>query len=335
MKAIQVRAPGGLDKLEVVDLPDPGPPGPGEIRVALHACSLNFHDYAVARGFIPSADRRIPMADGAGVVDAVGEGVTDLKPGDNVVSLFSPDWQAGMPPSVNFGRVPGDGIDGYARETVVVPATWFTPIPKGWSHAEAAIIPTAGVTAWRALVTEGKIKAGDVVLALGTGGVSIIGIQLAKAMGCIVVATTSSDAKIDRLRALGADHVINYKTVPDWGKKVVELTGGHGADHVLEAGGAGTLSQSIAALAMGGQIGLFGVLTGIEAPVNLHALMFRKGAIRGITVGSRADQLDMVRGLDGMGFKPVIDRSFPLEGIADAFAFEESGAHFGKIVLEW
>jgi len=335
MKAIQIKAKGGLEHLQLVDVPDPGQPGPGAIRVALHAASLNFHDYGVAMGMMGGGPDRIPMADGAGVVEAVGHGVTQFRPGDHVVSVFSPDWLAGMPESTNFGRVPGDGVDGYAREAVVVPEAFFTRAPAGWSHAEASCIPTAGLTAWRSLVTDGQMKSGDVALVLGTGGVSVWGIQLAKAAGCTVVATSSSDAKLERARALGADHVINYKAEPEWGRKVVELTGGHGADHVVESAGTGTLTQSIAALAMGGRIGLIGVLSGIEAPVNMHPLMFRKGVIRGVTVGSRADQIAMVRAMDATDIRPVIDRSFPLEGLADAFRYEASREHFGKIVVEW
>jgi NADPH:quinone reductase-like Zn-dependent oxidoreductase len=200
MKAIVLHAPGGLERLELVDIPDPGVPGPGEIRVRLHASSLNYHDYGVVSGRMPTEERRIPMSDGAGVVEAVGEGVTEFKAGDPVVSCFFPGWLEGPPPIGNFSTVPGDGVDGYAREAVVRPATWFTRAPEGFSHAEAATLTTAGLTAWRALVVNGGLKAGDVVLVLGTGGVSIFALQLAKAMGATIIATSSSDEKLERVR---------------------------------------------------------------------------------------------------------------------------------------
>jgi len=336
MKAIQVRAPGGYDHIETIEMADPGAPGAGEIRVRLHASSLNFHDYSVvALGRLGSAPARIPMADGAGVVEAIGAGVSEFAVGDHVVSTFYPDWLAGAPNVVGFGRVPGDGLDGYAREAVVTPATWFTRAPQGWSHAEAATITTAGVTAWRALVVDGWIKAGDVVLVMGTGGVSICALQMAKAMGATVVATSSSDEKLERVRALGADHLINYRSEPEWGAKVMALTGGRGADIVVEVGGAGTLAQSIGAVAMGGHIAMIGVLTGPVGQVPTAMLMGKQATVKGIIVGSRTHQQDMVRGMEATGIRPVIDKSFPLERIGDAFCHEESGAHLGKIVLEW
>src|SRR5581483_7213044 len=215
MKAVTVTAPGGLDRLKVVTLPEPKAPGVGEIRVRLHASSLNFHDYAVAQGFLPSADGRILMADGAGVVEAVGAEVTEFAVGDHVVSCFFPTWLDGAPPVADFSRTPGDGLDGYAREAVVTPATWFTRAPKGFTHAEAATLTTAGLTAWRALVVEGGLKAGDTVLVLGTGGVSIFALQIAKLMGATVIATSSSDRKLERVKALGADYTINYKSEPE------------------------------------------------------------------------------------------------------------------------
>lgn len=335
MKAINIQAPGGLDKLALVDVAEPGAPGAGEIKVRLHAASLNYHDYAVCMGWMGGGPDRIPMADGAGVVEAVGEGVAEFKAGDNVVSVFTPDWLSGLPETVNFGRVPGDGVDGYAREAVIVPQHFFTRAPAGWSHAEAATIPTAAVTAWRALAVDGSLKAGDTVLTLGTGGVAIYALQLARAMGARVISTSSSDEKLAKLRELGASDTINYKSEPEWGKKVMELTGGRGADHVIETGGGGTLAQSVAAVAMGGQVSMIGVLTGGEGTVPVGALMFKKASIKGITVGSRADQLSFVRAMETSGIRPVIDRSFPLEQIADAFAYEGAGKHFGKIVLEW
>ena len=281
MKAAKVRKPGGLDRLDVVDMQDPGDPGPGEIRVRIHASSLNFHDYGIVSGRMPSEDGRIPMADGAGTVEAVGEGVGDLKAGDAVVSLFFPDWQDGPPPFADFTRTPGDGLDGYAREAVVCPASWFTRAPEGYSHAEAATLTTAGLTAWRALVVDGGLKAGDTVLTLGTGGVSIFAVQLAKAMGARVIATSSSDEKLERLQEMGAGHTINYKKDEAWGETVLKLTGGRGVDHVVEVGGPGTLAQSIAACRIGGHLALIGVLTGRAGEIPTAKLMAQAPAAAG------------------------------------------------------
>ena len=335
MKAIQLAAPGGLDRLRLVELPDPGTPQAGEIRVRLYASSLNFHDYGVVSGRVRAADGRIPMSDGAGVIEAVGDGVTEFAVGDPVVSGFFPTWIDGDPTLTDFSLTPGDGIDGYAREVVVCPATWFTRSPAGYSHAEAATLTTAGLTAWRALVVNGGLKAGDTVLVLGTGGVSIFALQLAKAMGASVIVTSSSDEKLERARSLGADHLINYRTHPDWGALVRNWTGGRGVDHIIEVGGPATLPQSITAVRVGGHISLIGVLTGIGGEVPTAFLMARQARLHGLIVGSRQHQLDFVRGLEATGLHPVIDRSFPLDAIAGAFRYEESGAHFGKICLEW
>jgi NADPH:quinone reductase-like Zn-dependent oxidoreductase len=335
MKQIVLKRPGGLEQLALVDAADPGAPGPGEIRVRLHANSLNFHDYAVVAGFIPTAEGRIPMADGAGTVEAVGAGVEEFRVGDAVVSTFFPQWLDGPARIDNFSTTPGDGIDGYAREAVVRPATWFTHAPRGWSHAEAATLTTAAVTAWRALVVEGGLKAGDTVLTLGTGGVSIFALQFARLMGARVIATSSSDAKLERLTALGAEHVINYKQEPAWGQRVRELTGGRGVDHVIEVGGPGTLPQSIEAVRIGGHISLIGVLTGRGGEIPTAALMARQARLQGIIVGSRTHQQEMIAAIDAGGLRPVIDSRFALADIADAFRHESSGQHFGKIVLEF
>ena len=264
MKQVTIKAPGGLDNLVTADVADAAAPGAGEITVRLHASSLNYHDYRVCavEGALP--DGRIPMADGAGVIEAVGDGVEGFAVGDNVVSCFFPEWQTGDDKPSNFATTPGDGRDGYARERVTLPASWFTLSPDGWSHDEAATITTAGLTAWRALVVDGGLKAGDTVAVLGTGGVSIYALQLAKAMGATVIATSSSDDKLERLRELGADHVINYRTTPEWGEEMQRLTGGRGVDIVVEVGGPATLSQSIVAGRPGAHLALIGVLTGFS-----------------------------------------------------------------------
>lgn len=334
MRAVQLRAPASLDNLTSVDLPDPGAPGPGEIRVALAASSLNFHDYAVVAGMIPAADGRIPMSDGAGTVEAVGEGVTQFKPGDTVVSIFFPDWNDGAPPTTAFKRVPGDGIDGYAREAVVTPQHWFTHVPKGYSAAEGATLTCAGLTAWRALFVDGQVQPGSTVLVQGTGGVSIFALQFAKAAGARVIATSSSDAKLARLKELGADDLINYKEVAAWGAKALELTAGRGVDTVVEIGGAGTLDQSMVATRVGGHVALIGVLAGFAGPVQTALLMSKSLRVQGLTVGSRQQQLDMIAGIEANGIRPVISDHFPLANLADAFRHQIANAHFGKIVVD-
>jgi NADPH:quinone reductase-like Zn-dependent oxidoreductase len=335
VKGIRLGTQGGLDRAVVGDMPDPGAPAAGEIRVRLHATSLNYHDYSVVKHDRPASVGRVPMADGAGIVEATGEGVTEFAAGDAVVSTFFPLWLDGPPVHGDFSTVPGDGVDGYARELVVRPATWFTRAPGGWSHAEAATLTTAGVTAWRALVSDGGLKAGDTLLVLGTGGVSIFGLQIGKAMGARVIVTSSSDAKLERARALGADETVNYQTTPEWGEAVRALTGGLGADHVLEMGGPGTIGQSIAATRVGGHISLIGTITGFAGAVPTAAMMIRQIRLQGLIVGHRRHQIDMVRGMEATGIRPVIDRTFPLSALADAFRHEESRTHVGKICVEY
>ena len=334
MKTISLKSPGGLDQLKLQEIEPPGEPGPGEIKVRVRASSLNFHDYAVVAGLIPTEDGRIPMSDGAGTVEAVGEGVTEFAPGDSVVSTFFPHWLTGPANIGNFVTTPGDGIDGYAREQVIRPSHYFTRAPSGYSHAEAATLTTAGLTAWRMLVVDGGVKAGDWVLTLGTGGVSIFALQFARMMGARVIATSSSDAKLKRLRELGATHTINYKAEPDWGKKVKTLTDGRGVDHVIEVGGPGTLPQSIEAVKLGGHIALVGVLTGRSGEIPTAKLMAKQARLQGIIVGSREHQLDMIRAIEANNMHPVIDRHFALNELSEAFRHQEAGRHFGKICLD-
>jgi len=334
MKAMRLKKPGGLDNLFVAECDAPAP-GPGEIGVRLHATSLNFHDYLVVRGMIPAEEGRIPMSDGAGVVTAVGAGVVGRAVGDKVVSTFFPDWLGGEAAPEWLRAVPGDRVNGYACEAVTTSANAFTRQPQGYTHAESATLTCAGLTAWRALVVNGDIKSGDVVLTQGTGGVSIFALQFAKAAGATVIATSSSAAKLQRLKALGADHVINYKDDASWGDTAKKLTGGRGVDHVVEIGGAGTMAQSIRASRLGGHISLIGVLAGFQGEINTATLMGMQIRLIGLTVGSRQHQQDMIRAIDANGIKPVLDKGFPMEGLADAFRHQESGAHFGKIVCEW
>jgi NADPH:quinone reductase-like Zn-dependent oxidoreductase len=335
VRAIKLIKPGGLENLQLVDI-EPTEPQCGEIRVRNQASSLNFHDYVVAVGLLPVDDGRIPMSDGAGIVEAVGAGVTEFKVGDKVMSCFFPNWADGRADNMaKLGGVPGDNVDGFAAETVTMSASAFTLIPNTYSFEQAATLPCAAATAWRALMVEAKVKPGDTVLIQGSGGVSVFALQFAKAAGCHVIATSSSDEKLERLSALGADQLINYRTTEAWGDKVQEITGGRGVDVVVEVGGAGTLPQSIRAVGFGGHISMIGVLTGFQGEVPTVELFQKNAVMSGITVGSRAHQVDMVKAINANGIEPVIDRSFGLEELAEAFRLQESQRHFGKICLSF
>ncbi|OBQ70988.1 zinc-dependent alcohol dehydrogenase family protein [Mesorhizobium erdmanii] len=333
MKLIRLRAPGGLERLELVE-EDPPRPGRGDVLVRIRACSLNMRDDFAVQGKTPLADGRVPLSDGAGEVVAVGDDVDAFKPGDSVVSTFYPFWLEGdMTPSTRRD-VPGESFDGLASEYVRMPAQAFTRAPRGYTHMEAATLTCTGVTAWRGLVVRGKVKPGDTVLVLGTGSVSLFALQFAKAAGARVIATSSGEEKLERLTRLGADATINYKAVPEWGRKARDLTDGRGVDHVIEVGGPATLSQSIAACRTGGHIALIGVLTGFAAEVSIPALFSNQIRVSGISIGSRADQQDMIRAIEVNSLKPVIDRRFPLRDIAAAFTHYGAQKHFGKVCLE-
>lgn len=332
-KAVRLHQPGGLEHL-YYDSEPRRRPLPGEVSVRVWASSLNYHDFGVVTGAIATDEGRIPLSDGAGEVMEVGEGVTELGPGDHVVGTFYPDWHDGRAEPSKTYAIPGDRIDGFAREYVTAAAIAFTKAPRGYTHAEAATLPCAALTSWRALMVDGQLKAGEIVLVQGSGGVSVFALQFAKAAGATVIATSSSDEKLERLRALGADHLINYRSNPDWGEIARALTDGRGVDHVVEVGGPETLSQSMVACAMGGHIALLGVLTGREGALSTGRLLSNHIRLQGLTVGSRSQQLDMIRAIEATRIRPVIDRHFPLEALADAFRFQESNRHFGKIAID-
>jgi NADPH:quinone reductase-like Zn-dependent oxidoreductase len=332
MKAMNLAKPGGLENLSLAETASRDP-GPGEIQVAVKANSLNFHDYAVVAGMIPVEAGRIPMSDGAGIVTAVGSGVAEFAVGDSVLGCFFPNWQDGDAAQQKLLGVPGDHVNGFATQQVTMPASAFTGMPEGYSHEQAATLPCAALTAWRGLMVEAQIKPGDVVLTQGTGGVSIFALQFAKAAGCRVIATSSSDEKLEQLKALGADELINYKSTPDWAAEALKHTGNRGVDVVVEIGGAGTLPQSISAVRVGGHISLIGVLAGFEGNVPTAALFSKNAELKGITVGSRQQQRDMIAAIEANGIEPVIDSTYPLAELADAFRHQESQKHFGKICI--
>jgi NADPH:quinone reductase-like Zn-dependent oxidoreductase len=333
VSTMRLRKPGGIERLYQTNEAQRKPRA-GEVLVRIRASSLNYHDYGIVTGNIPTEDGRIPLSDGAGDVMEVGEGVNDLAPGDHVIGTFFPEWLDGRTRPRNTHAIPGDRIDGFAREFVTMPATAFTRAPRGYSHVEAATLPCAALTAWRALMVDGPLQPGEVVLVQGTGGVSIFALQFAKAAGATVIATSSSDEKLARLRALGADHLINYRTNEKWGDAVRVMTDGRGADHVVEVGGPDTLAQSMTACAMGGHIALLGVLTGREGKLSTGQLLSNQIRLQGLTVGSRSQQMDMIRAIEAIDIRPVIDCRFALRDLAEAFRFQETGRHFGKIGID-
>ena len=322
-----------LDGLQLRDAPDPAP-APGEVLVRVRACSINYRDQAIPLGLYmggPVASDTVPLSDGAGEIVALGEGVSGFAIGDRVAGLFFQNWIDG-PPSPGVGPALGAaGAPGMLQDLVALPAHGVVRIADSLSFEQAACLPCAGVTAWNALMAGPRpLQAGESVLVLGTGGVSLLALQIAKAAGAVVVATSSSDAKLERVRALGADHVINYRATPDWGAQASQLTGG--IDHVVEVGGAGTLAQSIAAVGFAGEIALIGVLTR-EGNTNPHGLMFKGASIRGIFVGSKAMAQRLNAHVDAHAIKPVIDRRFAIEQAHAAWAYQSSPDLFGKVVI--
>ena len=332
-KAIILQPGGGYQNV-TVDSREAAAPKAGEITVRLHANSLNYHDFAVVSGMWGPTEPRIPMADGAGEVIAVGAGVTEFKVGDAVVSTFFPTWQAGKPMVEGFATVPGDGIDGYARELVTATVESFTLAPIGWGHLASSTLTTAALTAWRALMSDDHLKPGDTVLVQGTGGVSIFALQFAKLAGATVIATSSSEAKLEKLKALGADHLINYKTTPQWGTLARDMSGGQGVDHVVEVGGPATLEQSMLAARVGGHVSVIGILTGLAGDFPLVTALIKQLRLQGVLVGNRAQQQAMVKAIDANGMQPVVDKVFALEEIVQAFQYQETNQHFGKICLQ-
>ncbi|HZZ87331.1 MAG TPA: NAD(P)-dependent alcohol dehydrogenase [Caulobacteraceae bacterium] len=331
MRAMVLEGGAGLDHLKPAEREWPKA-GPGEVVVRLAAASINYRDLATVTMMAPPRPL-IPLSDGAGLVEAVGEGVTRVKEGDLVMPGFFPHWVAGRPTPQRLAAL-GGALDGVACEAIALTAEGVTKAPAGWDAAEAATLPCAAVTAWRGLMVEGKLTAGETVLVQGTGGVSIFALQFAKLAGARVIVTSSSDEKLERARAMGADETINYRETPEWAKAARELTGGRGVDHVVEVGGAGTFQQSIAACALGGSIAVIGILSGFVKDLNVAAMFGGNLHINGITVGSRENVEQMIAAIEVAKLKPVIDRRFQLEQLPEALALMQAGGHFGKVVVE-
>jgi NADPH:quinone reductase-like Zn-dependent oxidoreductase len=324
----------GLDALQFTDGPAPQL-RPGYVLVQVKAVSLNYRDLMVVLGkYNPRMHLpRIPCSDGAGIVTAVGEGVTRVKPGDRVCGIFMQNWIGGPPSPEKVKGALGGDIDGMLAENVLLHEQGVIPFPDHLSFEEAATLPCAGLTAWNALVNAGHVKAGDTVLIQGTGGVSVFALQFAAAMGARVLGTSSSGEKLDRARTLGLETGVNYRETPEWSKWVLEQTDGLGADIVIEVGGAGTFGQSLAAVRMGGTIAQIGVLSQSDQPVNIPAILHKQVHVVGIYVGSREHFAEMNRALCTTGIKPVVDKGFDFDDAKSAFERMRSGSHFGKIVI--
>ena len=329
-----IRGGDGIDGLVVRDMAR-RPLGEHDVRVRIRAVALNYRDLMVARGTAGTPGRTlVPASDGAGEVIEVGAAVTGLQVGDRVISTFFPDWLAGPANGDVAARALGGSMDGVLAEEVVLPATAWVPMPVHLDFAEAATLTCAGVTAWHGLFGLDPIPPGGTVALLGTGGVSIWALQLAKAAGLRAIVTSSDDTKLERARALGAEETVNYRTTPDWGAAILELTGGRGVDRVLDIGGPDTIGQSITALRVGGTIAIIGRLTG-TAPARFDPAALFGGAKRlaGLMVGSRAMTHDLARFVEQTRLKPVIDRTFRFEQVVEGYRYLERAAHFGKVVV--
>jgi len=335
LKCYELQGPSGIDGLALVDKPVPTP-GDGQVLVRLRAATLNYRDLITVRGGYGSRQKfpLVPVSDGAGVIERVGPGVREFAAGDRVIGSFFEGWIGGEPSEAKMRSALGGAVDGVLAEYRVFPKHALVRTPEHLSDIEAAALPCAGLTAWSAIVKLGGVKPGQTVLTQGTGGVSLFAVQFAKMCGARVIATSSSDAKIERLKQLGADYTLNYKTTPDWGKKAREWSG-HGVDLVVEVGGVGTLNESIRATRIGGTIAFIGVLAGPPpSDLRLPLMVMQQQRLQGVTVGSVEDLQAMVDAIAVNGMKPVIDRTFGFDQVRDAFAHMESGAHFGKVAIE-
>ncbi len=333
MKVWQIVGEGGIDALELADRPSPEP-GPGQVRVRVRANSINYRDLSTVRapaqrGF---AFPRVPNSDGAGEVTAVGPGVSGIAEGDRVAGCFFQGWAAGGISATAMASALGGALDGMLAEEAVLNAHGVVPVPRHLDDAEAATLPCAALTAWNALVVQGGLKAGDTVLLLGTGGVSVFGLQICVLAGARAIVTSKSGDKLDRARAMGAWRTINYVDTPGWAAAAREMTGGAGVDHVVEVGGGGTLAQSIDAVRLGGHVAMIGVLT--RGAVDPTPILRKSIRLNGIYVGSRAMFLDMNAAIEAGGLKPVIDRRFAFADAREAYRCMEAAGHFGKIVIE-
>lgn len=334
MRAWEIISGDGIDALNLAERPTPTP-GPGEVRLKISANSINYRDLSTIEDPITRKlpFPTVPNSDGAGMVTAVGP-VVSLKEGDRVTSCFFEDWTAGEISAAAMASALGGARQGVLAEEVILPERGVIPTPAHLTDAEAATLPCAALTAWHALTQPRPVLAGETVLLLGTGGVSVFAQQFCAMMGARTIVTSSSDEKLARMKALGADETINYRSTPDWDAAVLELTGGTGVDRVVEVGGPGTFDRSVNAVRVGGIIGLIGILTGAAGQASPTAIMRKSVTIRGIYVGPRSMFADMNRAITRHGLKPVIDRTFGFEDARAAYHTMRAASHFGKLVIE-
>ncbi|HEX6771825.1 MAG TPA: NAD(P)-dependent alcohol dehydrogenase [Acidobacteriaceae bacterium] len=333
MKAWRIPA-FGIDKLSLDEVPA-AQPGPGQVVLDVHAVSLNFRDLMTVKGaYNPKLQpHRIPCSDGAGIISAIGKGVTEVAVGDRVCGTFFQQWIEGDPAPEKFKGALGGDIDGTLAQQIVLDQHGVVKIPDQLSFEEAATLPCAGVTAWNAVVTAANTKSGDTVLLQGTGGVSCFALQFAVGLGARVIGTSSSAEKLRRAAALGLSAGHNYRDDPEWARWAVSQTAGRGVDLTVEVGGAGTFQQSMAATRTGGVVAQIGVLSGREQPLTITPILHKMLHIRGIYVGSRQHFLEMNRAIEQIRLRPVIDRIFSFGEAREAFTTMENASHFGKIVI--
>jgi NADPH:quinone reductase-like Zn-dependent oxidoreductase len=334
MRAWEIHSDGGVDELALVERPAPEP-GPGQVLVKVHASSINYRDLStiedpLSRNLSLPA---IPNSDAAGEIVAAGSGVDELKTGERVIGCFFQDWEAGTITAEAMRSALGGSRPGVLAEFAALSAQGVVPLPAHLSWSEASTLPCAALTAWHALTRPRQVRPGETVLLLGTGGVSVFAQQFCSIMGARTIVTSSSDQKLDRMRALGAADTINYSDTPDWDLRAIELTGGEGVDRVIEVGGPGTLEKSVGACRVGGTIALIGILTGVEGAVNPTAVMRKSITLKGLYVGSRQMFLEMNKALALHGIKPVIDRVFEFNDAQNAYRRMRSASHFGKLVI--
>ena len=334
MRVWQIAREWSIEGMELVERPDPEP-GPGQVTVRMRAASLNYRDLLTVQGKggaykLPL----IPFSDGAGEIVAVGEGVTRVAAGDRVCPMFFQSWFDGGPSASNRRLALGGTLPGILQELRVLDAEGVTRIPDHLSFPEAATLPCAALTAWRALFEEAAVRPGQTVLVQGTGGVSIFALQFAKLAGATVIVTSSSDEKLERAKTLGADHTINYRSVADWGKSAADWTGG-GVDHIVEVGGKDTFQQSIEAARVGGTILVIGVLSGFAQQVLFPSLFSKNLHVIGLSVGSRKMFENMASAIGHNRIKPVVDKMFDFAEAPDALRYMQNAGHFGKIAMEF
>jgi NADPH:quinone reductase-like Zn-dependent oxidoreductase len=324
-----------LENLTRVDRPRPEP-GRGEVLVRMRAVSPNYRDILMIQGaYNPNQPLPlIPFSDGVGVIEEIGAGVERVETGDRVCPIFAQKWHAGRPTKTKLKSTLGGPLDGTLTDYMAVPAESVVEVPDSLSDAQAATLPCAGLTAWNALVEQGDVKPGQTVVTLGTGGVSSFALQIANALGARTIITSSSDEKLDRMRSLGADDCINYERTESWGEAIKQMTGGVGADHVVELGGANTLSKSVGAVRPGGHVSLIGVLSGTIDDFDVIPVLMQNIRIQGVIVGHREMFERFCDALASADWQPLVDETFDIDNLHDALKYVIAGKHMGKISIE-